>query len=350
MYISRLLSRPPASGPLIFAPLLRQTSIRVPKRFPPALHTQRRAQSRFPFPSTGGSRPRYTRFSRAQGVASLWQNSPGFRYIVGAVIVGGGVFYVSNIETVPVSGRRRFNVYSPSSEEAIGRAQYQQVLSQYRNALLPPSDPRVRMVRRVLDRLIPSSGLADAKWEVFVIDAPGERNAFVIPGGKVFVFSGILPICNGEDGLAAALGHEIAHNIAHHAAERLSQTILLTGALQLLYLLGLPPELPSALIADLAFLRPGSRKQESEADYIGLMLMAQSCFDPHAAVELWRRMEQATKFEPPQFISTHPSNHNRLQQMREWMPEATAKAAEGECGATLGYANDFKKAFGEVVW
>lgn len=119
------------------------------------------------------------------------------------------------------------------------------------------------MVQRVLDRLLPHSGLPDdGSWEVHVIESE-EKNAFVIPGGKVFVFSGILPICQGEQGLAAVLGHEIAHNVAHHAAEKMSgYAVLLPVAIVASVLLGVGDYGLSRMFVDLAFLRPGGRKQE----------------------------------------------------------------------------------------
>jgi len=163
------------------------------------------------------------------------------------------------------------------------------------------------------------------------------KNAFVIPGGKVFVFSGILDVCQGDDGLAAVLGHEIAHNVAHHAAERMSQSGLFMGiAMLAAFALGIDPGLGNFFI-DLAFLRPGSRSQESEADYIGLLMMAESCYDPEAAMGLWARMEKEEKGAPPQFLSTHPSNHNRLEKIRTWLPEAEGKRESGGCGITAGY-------------
>ena len=105
---------------------------------------------------------------------------------------------------------------------------YQMVMQNAINdgTLLPEWDRRCRIVQRVMDRLIPASGLEDQKWEVHVIESD-EKNAFVIPGGKVFVYSGILPIAKNEDGLAAILGHEIAHNVAKHAAENMSSMVLL---------------------------------------------------------------------------------------------------------------------------
>lgn len=102
----------------------------------------------------------------------------------------------------------------------------------------------------------------------------------------MFVFTGILPLCADDDGLATVLGHEIAHNIAHHSAEKLSQVFFLQLGVWGLELLDLAPASLSQALIDLAFLKPGSRKQESEADYIGLMIMAESCYDPEKAIDL----------------------------------------------------------------
>ncbi|KAI9679635.1 MAG: hypothetical protein M1829_001597 [Trizodia sp. TS-e1964] len=206
---------------------------------------------------------------------------------------------------------------SPATEEAMSRQLFQQLVHQYGNRVLPVWDRRVVKVQRVLERLIPASGMGATNWEVFVIDDAKEKNAFVIPGGKVFVFSGILPICKDDDGLAAVLGHEIAHNVAHHAAERMSSMYVLSAVQIAASFFGIPDFFGAAII-DLAFSKPGTRKQEAEADYIGLLMMAESCYDPRAAVEIWRRMEEAQRDSIPQFLSTHPSNENRRQKILEW--------------------------------
>lgn len=170
------------------------------------------------------------------------------------------------------------------------------------------------MVKRVMQRLIPVSGMEDSAWEVFVIDDPSQANAFVLPGGKVFVFSGIIPIARSEDGLAAVLGHEIAHNLAEHIGERMSGQIgvnILLGSVVLLTafwggaLLG--TQLFGGTLLDLLFSRPMGRRQESEADYIGLMMMAEACYDPEAALTFWQRMEAHSQGSPPEWMSTHPS-------------------------------------------
>ena len=139
---------------------------------------------------------------------------------MGVISAGAGGFYVLNLEEVPVSKRRRFNIITPGMEESMGKASVDQVREEYQGRILPDHDPRVQQVKRVLERLLPyaeGEGLKNLNWEVSVIDSP-EQNAFVAPGGKVFVFTGILPLCRDDDGIAAVLGHEIAHVVAHHTA------------------------------------------------------------------------------------------------------------------------------------
>ncbi len=223
---------------------------------------------------------------------------------------------------------------------------YQGIMRTYGRHVLPPYHPHSEMVNRVLRRLISAAGLEGQSWEVKVIDDPDQQNAFVLPGGKVFVFSGILPICAGEDGLAAVLGHEIAHNIAHHTAESTSKKfffLLPAGAL-LTYFLDLPQQWVQFFL-DLAFELPGSRKMESEADYIGLLMMAQACYDPNATVGLWERMANTEDHAMPQLLSTHPASRERITVIQEWMPEANQKRAESPCGITSGYMEEFKTAF-----
>jgi hypothetical protein len=166
--------------------------------------------------------PQYKRFgsSPAAGFFFRWAARPTFYRDVGLITAGAGGVYVYNLEEVPVSGRRRFNIISPQLEESLGKATVDQVKEQYQGQFLPDHDKRVQQVKHVLERLLPfaeGEGLKGMDWEVHVIDSP-EQNAFVAPGGKVFVFTGILPLCRDEDGIAAVLGHEIAHVVAHHTA------------------------------------------------------------------------------------------------------------------------------------
>ncbi|KAK0263025.1 hypothetical protein LTS09_003002 [Friedmanniomyces endolithicus] len=247
--------------------------------------------------------------------------------------VGGG--YILCLEPVPVSGRYRFRIVPYSSEASQGAQMYRQTMQEFGGKLMGPDSREHKMVQRVMDRLIPHSGLEGEAWEVHVIDDP-MQNAFVIPGGKVFVFRGILDVAQGDDGLAAVLGHEIAHNVAHHAAERMSQGLPVMAVLLLLSVLGLDPGFGNMAL-NLAFTLPGSRKQEEEADYIGLMMMSESCYNPRAAMGLWSRMEQEEKQAPPQFLSTHPSSHNRLGLIQGWMPKAEQKLEASNCGRVTGY-------------
>ncbi|PKS08875.1 hypothetical protein jhhlp_003487 [Lomentospora prolificans] len=223
--------------------------------------------------------------------------------LFGACALGAAVFYFANVEAVPISGRKRFNCYgdgvSTLSDQQLKRILYE--IEGQGLRLLPGHDYRTLLVKKVMGRLIPVSGLNHYNWEVWVIDDPHNANAFILPGGKVFVFSGILPVTRNQDGLAAVLGHEIAHNLAQHHGE---------------------PPLPGAFFAmqtiggwllDTLFGRPMSRKMESEADYIGLMLMAEACYDPREAILFWKRMETLAKssdsFEVPEWMSTHPSEN-----------------------------------------
>lgn len=126
--------------------------------------------------------PRYNRFNRTQQIYNLWHTSPGFRYGVGGVGMGGGVFYYVNLERVPISGRLRFNCVSEGYEEQAAEQQFQMVMQEFQGRVLPPNHPSSRLVNRVLERLTPTSGLDGQKWEVRVIDDPEQKNAFVMPG------------------------------------------------------------------------------------------------------------------------------------------------------------------------
>ncbi|KAI9830111.1 MAG: hypothetical protein M1826_005105 [Phylliscum demangeonii] len=222
---------------------------------------------------------RQTEFGRrVEEVQLLWFLSPFFRY--GVLLSGAGAvgFVVTHIDQVPISGRWRFNAISDQAELEMSTRAYQTVLRQFRHSLVPGSHPVAQTVQRVMRRLIPASGLQHQKWEVHVVNAPDERNAFVLPGGKVFVFTGILPICQNDDGLATVLGHEIAHNVAHHAAERLTQSYWAYALLySFTFFLGAPDVL-SRLVVDYAFTRPGSRKQEAEANADGVMRRTTSVY------------------------------------------------------------------------
>ena len=323
-------------------------------RFPPSISPILRTLPRRPLlpqnthrlaSQRGPRRPQYNRFGNTQPAYHLWRTSPNLRYVIGAVGLGGGAFYILNLEQVSITGRWRFNCISPARETAIAQSEYQRIMQEYGQYVLPPSHPDSKLVNKVLGRLITAAGLQEQAWEVKVINDPEQLNAFVLPGGKVFVFSGILPICADEDGLAAVLGHELAHNVVHHTGEQLSRLAVVTVlALLLSYTFEISSQF-SRYLLDLSFRLPGSRKMESEADYLGLLMMAQACYDPNAAVHLWERMVKAEKISPPQILSTHPASSKRMTVIQEWLPQAQQKRAESSCGITSGYMDDFTRAF-----
>ncbi|KAL9004426.1 MAG: hypothetical protein Q9188_002764 [Gyalolechia gomerana] len=287
--------------------------------------------------------PRRPQFNRFQQAAGLWKTSPQFR--IGVVAIGGGItlWIGSNFEKVPVSGRYRFNCVSEEYEAQLGREGYQQVMQEYRGDILSPTDFRHQLVGRVLARLLPNSGLK-GDWEYHVIDDPDQVNAFVIPGGKVFVFSGVLPICKNEDGLAAVLGHEIAHNVAHHVQEKASLPYLMTLAIGLVTIFFDNSADLTRFILNFGLDLPNSRAQEREADYLGLpVMMAKSCYNPEEAIELWERVAKAEKSSVPQLLSTHPTDRNRVKQIQAWLPEARQKQTESDCGAVTQFADQFNQ-------
>ncbi|KAI5462457.1 peptidase family M48-domain-containing protein [Mariannaea sp. PMI_226] len=280
-------------------------------------------------------------------------------FVVGTVLAAVG-FYLYNSQTVPVTGRRRFNFLSDAMVARAHSKAAGQIIEQVKQQgghFLSDWDPRTMIVKRVMKRLIPVSGMTDLNWEIFVISDNRTANAFVLPGGKVFVHSGILNVCRNEDALAAVLGHEIAHNTASHAAERLSAAwvgnltagslFFLAGALPGLALFGIWSFVGGFYLQDLLFYLPMGRKQESEADYIGLMMMAEACYDPRQAVGFWQRMEAIQKSggqEVPEMLSTHPSNETRISKINEWMPEAMEKRLQSDCRGTRAFADRFRKA------
>ncbi|KAJ3062196.1 hypothetical protein HK102_008846, partial [Quaeritorhiza haematococci] len=133
----------------------------------------------------------------------------------------GGTYYRRHLEVVPISGRLRFIDMDPPQEESLSKKAYAEIMMQYGDAILPVDHPYTQLVRKVTERIIKVIETDAPSWEVYVVDSP-QRNAFVLLGGKIFVFTGISPILGNEDCLAAVLGHEIAHQVARHAAEQLS--------------------------------------------------------------------------------------------------------------------------------
>jgi predicted Zn-dependent protease len=192
-------------------------------------------------------------------------------------------------------------------------------------------DPALNeQVTRVGRRVAAATGREDYQWEFTVIEEK-QANAFALPGGKVAVYTGMLPITRDDAGLAAVMGHEVSHAIARHSGERLTQQVALQlglGVAQVV-LAGSNPamaQLGTTALAGLAsgaILLPFGRAQESEADHLGLIYMAKAGYHPSAARDLWIRMQESSGGQRmPEFLSTHPSPETRIRQIDGWIPEA----------------------------
>jgi predicted Zn-dependent protease len=230
---------------------------------------------------------------------------------------------VAGCATVPYTNRTQLILVSQREETRLGAQAFQGVLAKSR---IERQGVAVERVTEVGRRIAAAAAHPDFRWEFVVIDDPKLQNAFCLPGGKVAVYTGILPTTRDTAGLAVVLGHEIAHAIARHGAERMSQeeavqavgaAISIAGGQQSGALLG-----AYGLGAQLGVLLPFSRAHESEADHIGLILMAKAGYDPRTALEFWRRMERSGGGGSAEFLSTHPSHGTREAQLAEWMPEA----------------------------
>ncbi|CCU77109.1 Metalloendopeptidase [Blumeria hordei DH14] len=268
---------------------------------------------------------------------------------------GTVIFYVTHLETVPASGRTRFMFFTAKDAEEEGKRIYQTIMRESKNAILPPTDARTRQVNRVLRRLITANSLEHIDWEVNVIYS-NEKNAFVIPGGKVFIMSGILPIAQTDAGLASVLSHEIAHGIANHQAERMSSSFLIIWPLRIALFFCFDiwtGGILGNLLLEYGVNRPASRTQEREADYIGLMMMAKACYDPGAAVVFWKRIEQLEKAHGKldlTWLSTHPSTTSRAELIKKWLPRAEAVREKNNCATTNRYYEGFRPLFQPVTY
>ena len=232
--------------------------------------------------------------------------------------------------TVPYTNRSQLMIMSAGEEAALGAQAYKEVLSQSKIE----KDPRVNeVVLRVGKRIAAAADRPDFQWEFVVIDDPKQANAFALPGGKVAVYTGMFPVAETEAGLATVMGHEVAHALARHGAERMSQAtgIQVVGTAAAVALgasgtSGITQQVAMeafGLGAQVGVMLPFGRQQESEADHIGLILMAKAGYDPAEAIGFWERMdERSGGGAPPEFLSTHPNHGTRAKQIAEWLPEA----------------------------
>ena len=261
------------------------------------------------------------------------------KYRLSALALSFSLFLLASCAQVPVTGRSQLNLVPSQDLLRQSEQAYRQFLKKHKLCRDPA---KVAMVRRVgfriarsVERYLAQTGqsrlIRGYRWEFNVIEDK-KINAWCMPGGKVVVYTGILPICRDDAGLAVVLSHEIAHAVANHAAERMSQSMLLNlgGALVAALTGSSSPYTTRALLdlyglgANLAVMLPYSRMQEEEADRLGLIFMAVAGYDPRAALDFWQRMSKAVKGRgrPPEFLSTHPSDETRIRKIREFMPTA----------------------------
>lgn len=246
---------------------------------------------------------------------------------------------VAACRSTPVTGREQLILVPESQEIQMGLTAYQQILSESK---LSNDSEKVEMVRRVGERIAAVADKPDYKWEFNLIEDDKQVNAFALPGGKVAVYTGILPMTQNEAGLATVMAHEVAHAIARHGGERISTGLLAQlGMMTLdvgLAMKNQDPQMTRALLAaygaaaQVGVILPFSRKQESEADRIGLTFMSKAGYDPKEALQFWERMSKVEKQKAPEFLSTHPSDETRIQQIAKWLPEVEEEYRESQTG------------------
>jgi len=239
--------------------------------------------------------------------------------------------------TVPVTGRQQLTLVPNTELIAMGAESYAGLLDKADIVQTGPEAERVERVgRRVAastERFLREQGLAaeaaSYDWQFSLID-DDQKNAFCMPGGRIGVYTGILGVTQTDAGLAVVMAHEVAHAVANHSNERMSQMLLAElGGMALSRALEERPERTKQLAmvayglgAQVGVLLPYSRQHESEADRIGLILMAQAGYDPREAVPFWSRMASGADAQPPEFLSTHPHPATRIDDIRAHLPEA----------------------------
>ncbi len=280
----------------------------------------------------------------------------GIRWWVLLLFAGYGVYYYFSNRTVdPYTGEKVLIDKGLSAEEesAMGLQAYQEILSQERP--VDPNSQIAQQIRAIAVRLIdkvdeveaelaaerglaPGNFAAGFDWDVNVIQSE-QANAFALPGGKMAVYTGLVPVAGNQDGMAVVMGHEIAHALMRHGAQRMSRGKLeqigaMAGAAS-----GMDPGMQQMIFQayGVTSALPYARGHESQADEVGLMLAAAACFNPQEAVPLWQRMAQASGGgNPPEFASTHPSAETRIQNLQALMPKAMAYRQKYCQGAAAG--------------
>jgi len=251
-------------------------------------------------------------------------------------------FVMNSCTSVPITERRQLRIIPESVLNAKATQIYEKIKTKEK---LIKDGNELNQIKEIGKRMENSIGeyfyqsnlndpTTNFQWEYILIKNKKIKNAWCMPGGKIAVYSGILDITKNTDGLAAVMGHEIAHAVAKHSIERASRSALLRTTVQLTDILtggkisqvnrATPGIDTIGLIAQLGIMNPFTRKQESEADYLGLIFSSLSGYDIRETTKIWERMKKAKKGkEPPEFMSTHPSSSNRIKQINEWMNGVT---------------------------
>jgi len=250
--------------------------------------------------------------------------------LVLALLVAGGTWFSAEQQEVPVTGRSQRVGLSDAEQERHGLQVYDQTLQEAQQRVVR-SGPQLAMVQRVAKRVVAVAGKdqPEFEWQVALVDSP-EVNAFCLPGGKIVVYTGILPVAGSDAGLATVMGHEVAHAIAEHGAERVlreqvSNTAVSVAAGGIAQDAGQYQQIAALLGAgaQVGLKLPWGRKQETEADQIGLIYMARAGYDPRASVDFWRRMAKVGGGKGgPEYLSTHPSEQRRVRDLQGWLPGA----------------------------
>ena len=245
--------------------------------------------------------------------------------------------------TVPITDRRQLKIIPEANLNAKAALIYEKVKEKEKLSDDTKTLNKIKEIGKKIENAIAEyfyqSGLSDPTtnfdWEYILIDNKKMKNAWCMPGGKIAVYTGILDITKNDNGLAAVMGHEIAHAVAKHSVERASRGVLLKTSTSLINIItgGKLSEINRAtgmdtvgLLSSIGIMNPFNRKQETEADYLGMIFASLSGYDIRETVKVWERMREANKGkEPPEFMSTHPSSTNRISNITEWINEIILK-------------------------
>jgi predicted Zn-dependent protease len=246
-----------------------------------------------------------------------------------AAVVVGVLLLQTHRQKTPVTHREQHVGLTDQQQMQLGSQEYAKTLRQDR-ARIVSSGPAYAEVQRVAKRIeaVAARDKPGFVWRVTLL-RKNEANAYCLPGGKIVVYTGILPLTKNDAGLATVLGHEVAHATAEHVAERIERQHLTEVAVAIIAggVAFTPAQYAHVLgllgVGATAASLPFSRSQESEADHIGLVYMARAGYDPRQALAFWKRMVRASKGKaPPEFASDHPSDQHRVERIQEWLPEA----------------------------